>query len=175
MCGKKGIYVDQIQVLNVPELIKISNSTRKGPKVFISPKLWMLEPGEWYFVYRVLSYCNDFTIRGPLLPRRSFDSWYMLLLWLPYQGRKYLTSIRNISLRPPGISTNIVLDWFITGVIIGSKEGFLSAKTRHLGNLCVLSLKFVGSLGTILHHHQFPMFSITGPLLHVCTVIFLLY
>ena len=59
----------------IPTLLRRSSSSAEAEKVWNTSG--QLEDGTWYYVYRFLLYCDDFSPRSALLPRGSVGGCYI--------------------------------------------------------------------------------------------------
>ena len=76
-----------------------------------------LPSGEKFYVYRLLLYADDFNPRSQLFPRGSVGGVYMSPAGFNIRSRRMQASIRTISLTPPGVTTNFILDYIIEDLV----------------------------------------------------------
>ena len=74
-------------------------------------------------MYQMLLYADDFTPRSYLFPRGSVGGVYMSPSSLHIRSRRGQSSIRTVSLTPPGVSTNYVFEFLIEDLFHVSTHG----------------------------------------------------
>ena len=104
-----------------------------------------LQDGRDLFVYRVLLYCDDFNPRSALFSKGSVGGCYFLPLNFGIRRRRGIASIRTVSLTPPGISTNFILDYIIKDIVKAATEGIPSIDAH--GNTVYIFVDVVGFVG----------------------------
>ena len=104
-----------------------------------------LRNGMKYYVYRIILYADDFTQRSTLFPKGSVGGLYMSPSSLHIKSRRSQTSIRTVSLTPPGVSTNEVLHFLIEDLVTGSLDGFIC--TDAFGERVTVFFDIMGFIG----------------------------
>lgn len=100
----------------------LNDSTRPtSPRCFTRG---ILDNGSQFIVIRLLLYADDFNPRSQLFPRGSVGGVYMGLASSHIKTRRSQTTIRVISLTPPGVTTNFILDSIINDLVNGCLNGF---------------------------------------------------
>ena len=104
-----------------------------------------LDDGRKFYMYRALFYADDFNARSPLFPKGSVGGVYMNPSSMNIRSRRSQCSIRTISLTPPGVSTNSVIDLIIEDIVNGSISGFecIDAFGKHV----VVFFDIIGFIG----------------------------
>ena len=102
-------------------LLRLSNQTTQLPTQHASRG--HLANGTPYVVYRILLYCDDFQRSSQHYPRGSAGGCYFLPLSLPPEKRRTISAVRVISLTPPGVSTNQVLQYIINDLVRATTFG----------------------------------------------------
>lgn len=82
-----------------------------------------LGDGTRYYMYRLLLYADDFTQRSSLFPKGSVGGLYMNPSSFHTRSRRSQSTIRTVSLTPPGVSTNSVMEFILEDLVQGSIEG----------------------------------------------------
>ena len=110
----------------VPELVSLGKNCDSNREHQNSECLTKgtLSNGEQFYMYRLLMYADDFNPRANLFPRGSVGGVYMSPAGLHIRSRRSQASIRTLSLTPPGVSTNFILDKIIDDLVEGSIIGF---------------------------------------------------
>ena len=80
--------------------------------------------GQRFHINRLMLYADGFNPRSQMFPQGSVGGVYMSPAGFSDPSRRSQTSIRVTSLTPPGVSTNMVLDYCIEDLVTGSLEGF---------------------------------------------------
>lgn len=83
-----------------------------------------LSSGERFYMYRLLLYADDFNPRSQLFPRGSVGGIYMSPASMHIRSRKSQASVRTVSLTPPDVSTNYIMNFIIDDLVEGSVNGF---------------------------------------------------
>lgn len=76
-----------------------------------------------YVVYRIILYCYDFQKSSALYPKGSAGGCYFLHIFLPPEDRRSKSSVRIISLTPPEVSTNGVLNYITSDLVNAVMNG----------------------------------------------------
>ena len=104
-----------------------------------------LDDGRRYYMYRLILYADDFTPRSTLFPKGSAGGVYMSPASLHIRSKRSQSSIRTISLTPPGVSTNSVIEHLIDDLVRGSTVGFECIDA--FGKLVKVYFDIVGFIG----------------------------
>ena len=122
-----------------------ASADRQRPEESSVPTFGTLADGRFYYVYRVLLYCDDFVPRSSMFTKGSVGGCYFLPLSLSLNRRRGRTAVRTIALTPTGVSTNQVLDYIIPDIIQGMTEGFESVDAD--GTPVTIFIEVVGFIG----------------------------
>lgn len=128
----------------VPELRKAvprSAGTRYG-KCLTRGKL---PDGERFYVYRVLLYTDDFNSRGGLVQSTSVGGFYLMPIGLNLRSRVSCLSVHVITLTPPGLKTNFVMDDVIDDLTMCATQGIQAVDVD--GLLCRVFIEVIGYVG----------------------------
>lgn len=133
----------QADVKDSPRLC--TNSHEQKRTCYVPKTNGKLEDGRTFFVYRTLLYCDDFLPRSALFPKGSVGGCYMIPLSMSLRRRRGLGAIRTISLTPPGVSTNFVLDYLINEILKATVHGVPAIDAN--GKLVYIFIEVVGFVG----------------------------
>ena len=82
-----------------------------------------LADGTLYYMYRLILYADDFNPRSTLFPKGSVGGLYMSPSSFHVRSRRSQSTIKTISVTPPGVSTNAAIDLIIDDLVRGSIDG----------------------------------------------------
>ncbi len=102
-----------------------------------------LDNGEKYFIYRFLLYWDGFEVsRGK---SASAEGVYLTCLNLPAQARASSSAVRIVSVTPPGVKSDVVLERLKDDIIRGMTDGFVDIDAN--GEKRRIFLDLVGFIG----------------------------
>lgn len=136
-----AIKYSTLPSFGIPSLVQAADTCNDSTSTQCKT-MGTLESGERYYMYRVLLYADDFNPRSQLFPRGSVGGVYMFPSSLPMRSRRSQSSIRTISLTPPGVSTNFVLNSLVADLVEGSLNGFSSVDA--FGTHCICFFDILG-------------------------------
>lgn len=124
--GDGGLQVrSDCTVTAIPALIKRNaEDARQQSRSCSGPCIGTLKDGSPYVVYRMILYADGFNASSQLFAPKSFHGIYMLPVGLEQSWRTTPASIRVISLAPPGVQKNKVLQAVIPDIVRGTVHGF---------------------------------------------------
>ncbi len=97
---------------------------RRGPrKQEPISSIGVLDNGEAYFVYRFLLFWDGFQIHAG--KSSSGDGLYMHCLNLPARAKSSPSSVRILTLTPPGVNISTALLRILPDIVEGMTDGFL--------------------------------------------------
>lgn len=89
--------------------------------------------------------CDDFQETSTMAPQGSAGGCYLLPLSLPPECRRSSSSVRVISLTPPGVSTNEVLHFIVDDIVNETVDGVIGRTPS--GNVVRIFLDVAGFIG----------------------------
>lgn len=125
--------------------IVVSDVCARKDRVDYSPQMCngVLPNGEKYVLYRFILYADGFTpYRGKF---GSYTGVYMMNMNIPPDLRSVHGCIHHVSLTPPGVSGNSVIQDIMKDINSGSTEGFLVQD--NLCNTYRMFFDFMGFIG----------------------------
>ena len=114
-----------VEVSNT-QVIQAINLRRQGSSEDIKEfkeRCGTLQDGTPYVSYRMLLYCDDFRKSSFSSTGGSAGGCYFIPLGYAPEQRRTTSAVRLISLTPPGVSTNEVLNFIVEDIIHGTIHG----------------------------------------------------
>ena len=137
-----GIQISEYHVISKLSLRRQGNNPNSKEA---APRCGELEDGTPFVCYRMMLYCDDFTKSSYSSSAGSLGGCYIMPLGYSPEQRRNTPSVRLISLTPPEVSMNEVLQFIVDDIVQGSIHG-LQARTPDGIDVRVF-LELVGFVG----------------------------